>query len=115
MKKIIGAERYEELSGRVNDTKKRKSNELEHWKQKRGLLTEVTPEQLVDADLNAREAEAAKAAAEQDVSSAFERLDGAKRWAEWEPKRKALATRRRARFPGAPRSRRPKATYPCSV
>lgn len=91
LKKIIGAERYEELWGRVNVAKKLKSGELDRWKQKRALLTEVTPEQLADAELTVREAEAAKEAAELDVSSAIERLDDAKRWAEWEPKRKALA------------------------
>lgn len=96
LKKIIGAERYEELWGRVNDAKKLKAAELDRWKQKRALLVEVTPEQLADAELAVREAEVAKDTAESEVSNALQRLDGAKVWAEWEPKRTALVEKLKA-------------------
>ncbi len=42
LKKIIGVERYEELSGRVNDTSKERKKELERLQQQRAALADVT-------------------------------------------------------------------------
>lgn len=90
LKKIIGAERYEELSDRVSESRRAKVNELELWKNKRNLLKEITPEVVAAAKIALREAQQNLEAADKEARAQFERLAQAKRWAELEPRRKTL-------------------------
>ncbi len=96
LKKIIGAERYEELSKRIHDATRVRELALKTLKQKRDGLEAITADQIDVAKTDADTAETALKTATEAVETATKYLEYARLWSHSSPKMDDLETKIRA-------------------
>ena len=96
LKKIIGAERYEELSKRIHDATRVRELALKALKQKREGLESISSDQIDVAKADVEVAETAHTTATEAVENATKLLEYARLWAHLSPKIGDLETKIRA-------------------